>query len=128
MLVPILFLVNDIFRQSGQTSQDELNRLDLKAQLLKAEQDHYVKVNKVTRLASGLSNSFKDDDDDDDDNSGGSQKKAIAEDDSSSTETPLERKRRLLKEAERLDKDDSDSDGPGKNSDSDSNSNSDSDR
>ncbi|KAF8941132.1 Pre-mRNA-splicing factor Cwf15/Cwc15 [Dissophora ornata] len=103
------------FRQSGQTSQDELNRLDLKSQLLKAEQDHYEKVNKVTKLASGLSNSFKDNDDEElqQNTIGG----AV---DSSASETPLERKRRLLKEAKRLDKDDSDEDGSDKNSDSDS--------
>ncbi|KAG0247687.1 hypothetical protein BG011_001084 [Mortierella polycephala] len=88
------------FRQSGQTTQNELNRLDLKAQLQKAEQEHFGKVNKTTRLAVGLSNSFKDDDDE-------VQKQA---DEATSTETPLERKRRLLKEAERLDKDDSDDD------------------
>lgn len=111
-----------MLRQSGQTSQDELNRLDLKTQLLQAEQSHYEKVNKVTKIASGLSNSFKDDDDDDDDD-GNSQQKDSAEGSSSSaatSETPLERKRRLLREAERLDKDDSDSDGSGKNSNSDS--------
>ncbi|KAF9114550.1 hypothetical protein BGX27_010525 [Mortierella sp. AM989] len=99
------------FRQTGQTSQDELNRLDLKAQLLKAEQDHYEKVNKVTKLASGLSNSFKDSDDHDDDNDSKSKPEP------STSETPLERKRRLLKEAERLDKDDTDeSDDSDKNS------------
>lgn len=79
-----------------------MNRLDLKLQLQKAEQDHYQKVNKTTKLASGLSNSFKDNDDDEDEASGSAS--AAAE------ESPLERKKRLLKEAERLDKDDSDSD------------------
>ncbi|KAG0198205.1 hypothetical protein BGX28_008332 [Mortierella sp. GBA30] len=87
------------FRQSGQTTQNELNRLDLKAQLQKAEQEHFEKVNKVTKLASGLSNTFKDDDNLED-----------RQAESTTTETPLERKRRLLKEAERLDKDDSDDD------------------
>ncbi|KAG0018323.1 hypothetical protein BGZ80_007315 [Entomortierella chlamydospora] len=91
------------FRQTGQTSQDELNRLDLKAQLLKAENDHFEKVNKVTKIASGLSNSFKDNDDDEDEDDSKPKQQ-----ESSSSETPLERKRRLLKEAERLDKDDSD--------------------
>ncbi|KAG0221300.1 Pre-mRNA-splicing factor Cwf15/Cwc15 [Mortierella sp. GBAus27b] len=113
------------FRQSGQTSQDELNRLDLKAQLLRAEQDHYTNANKATRLAYGLSNSFKDDDDDDNEKA---LQKDITEESSSSPsaeESALERKRRLLKEAARLDKDDSDSDS-GKSSGSDSD-NSDSD-
>ncbi|KAG0081979.1 hypothetical protein BGZ93_005004 [Podila epicladia] len=91
------------FRQAGQTTQDELNRLDLKLQLQKAEQDHYQKVNKTTKLASGLSNSFKDNDDDEDEVANGTASAAIEE-------SPLERKKRLLKEAERLDKDDSDSD------------------
>lgn len=90
-------------RQAGQTTQDELNRLDLKLQLQKAEQDHYQKVNKTTKLASGLSNSFKDNNDDDDEEASGTASAAIEE-------SPLERKKRLLKEAERLDKDDSDSD------------------
>ncbi|KAG0051055.1 hypothetical protein BGZ83_004133 [Gryganskiella cystojenkinii] len=111
------------FRQSGQTTQDELNRLDLKAQLQKAEQDHYEKVNKTTKLAAGLSNSFKDNGDDDDEetsnqNKGGASSSSAP----ASEETPLERKRRLLKEAERLDKDDSDnsdSDKSGDDSDSD---------
>ncbi|KAF9432807.1 hypothetical protein BGZ76_010298 [Entomortierella beljakovae] len=104
------------FRQTGQTSQDELNRLDLKAQLLKAEQSHYEKINKATKLATGLSNSFKDtDDDDEDDNNADQVSGATAG--SSTSETPLDRKRRLLKEAERLDKDDDDSDdGSDKNS------------
>ena len=95
-------------RQTGQTTQDELNRVDLKAQLKKAEQDHYEKVNKVAKLGAGLSNSFKDDNDDD------QEQKAAAE---TSTETPLERKRRLLQEAERLDKDDSDDSDASKDSD-----------
>lgn len=96
-------------RQTGQTTQDELNRVDLKAQLKKAEQDHYEKVNKITKLGAGLSNSFKDDNDDDQE-----QEAAAAE---TSTETPLERKRRLLQEAERLDKDDSDDSDASKDSD-----------
>ncbi|KAF9573055.1 hypothetical protein EC968_009105 [Mortierella alpina] len=104
------------FRQSGQTTQSELNRLDLKDQLKKAEQEHYEKINKVTKLASGLSNTFKDDDNLDD--------QQTAE--STTTETPLERKRRLLKEAERLDKDDSDDDDE-KDSDDSDDSDSDSD-
>ncbi|KAG0366611.1 hypothetical protein BGZ54_005118 [Gamsiella multidivaricata] len=111
------------FRQTGQTSQDELNRLDLKAQLLKAEQDHYQKVNKTTKLALGLSNSFKDTDGDEED---------VPEQNGSAlglqiSETPLERKRRLLKEAERLDKDDSDNDDSDKNSDDSDSDDSDSD-
>ncbi|KAG0317033.1 hypothetical protein BGZ99_006540 [Dissophora globulifera] len=109
------------FRQTGQTSQDELNRLDLKAQLLRAEQDHYQQANKAAKLASGLSNSFKDDDDDDE-----PQQKEIAIGEGS-TESPLERKRRLLKEAERLDKDDSDDDDSDKGSDDSDSDDSDSD-
>ncbi|KAF8936313.1 hypothetical protein BGZ47_009560 [Haplosporangium gracile] len=97
------------FRQTGQTTQDELNRVDLKAQLKKAEQDHYEKVNKVAKLGAGLSNSFKDDNDDDQE-----QESAAAAE--TSTETPLERKRRLLQEAERLDKDDSDDSDASKDS------------
>ncbi|KAI1313439.1 hypothetical protein EDD11_002546 [Mortierella claussenii] len=114
------------YRQSGQTAQDELNRLDLKAQLLKAEQDHYEKVNKTTKLAAGLSNSFKDDDEDEEQPT-----KQIgsftAADEISTSETPLERKRRLLKEAERLDKDDSDNDDDSDKGSDDSDSDSDSD-
>ncbi|KAF8971969.1 hypothetical protein BGZ46_010201 [Entomortierella lignicola] len=112
------------FRQTGQTSQDELNRLDLKAQLLRAEQDHYEKVNKVTKLASGLSNSFKDTDDDDDKDH---DDKALQSKQQEDSETPLERKRRLLKEAERLDKDDSDDSDDSDNKDSDDSDDSDSD-
>lgn len=82
--------------------------MDLKAQLKKAEQDHYEKVNKVSKLGAGLSNSFKDDNDDD------QEEEAAAE---TSTETPLERKKRLLQEAERLDKDDSDDSDASKDSD-----------
>ncbi|KAF9359178.1 hypothetical protein BGX26_012953 [Mortierella sp. AD094] len=111
------------FRQTGQTSQDELNRLDLKAQLLKAEQDHFGKVNKVTKIASGLSNSFKDDDDDDEEENDSKSNQQ----ESSSSETPLERKRRLLKEAERLDKDDSDDSDGSDNKDSSDSDDSDSD-
>ncbi|KAG0374649.1 hypothetical protein BGX24_010126 [Mortierella sp. AD032] len=109
------------FRQTGQTTQDELNRVDLKAQLKKAEQDHYEKVNKVAKFGAGLSNSFKDDNDDDADQDQRQQEAA-----ETSTESPLERKRRLLKEAERLDKDDSDDSDASKDSD-DSDSDSDSD-
>ncbi|KAF9965354.1 hypothetical protein BGZ70_004996 [Mortierella alpina] len=105
------------FRQSGQTTQSELNQLDLKQQLQKAEQEHYEKINKVTKLASGLSNTFKDDDNLDDQPTT----------DSTATETPLERKRRLLKEAERLDKDDSDDDEKDSDDSDDSDSDSDDD-
>ncbi|KAF9578847.1 hypothetical protein BGW38_005157 [Lunasporangiospora selenospora] len=94
------------FRQSGQTTQNDLTSLDLKAQLKKAEQEHFAKINKVTSLASGLSNSFKDNGDDDDDNA-----EAEKESEEVDTETPMEKKRRLLKEAEELDKDDSDDSG-----------------
>ncbi|KAF9407651.1 hypothetical protein BGZ94_002612 [Podila epigama] len=103
------------YRQSGQTTQDELNRLDLKAQLMRAEQDHYQKVNKTTSLASGLSNSFKNNDDDDDDDdekdTTNIRSGSTGASDAATEESPLERKKRLLKEAETLDKDDSDSDG-----------------
>ncbi|KAG0335276.1 hypothetical protein BG004_000063 [Podila humilis] len=113
------------FRQGGQTTKDELNHLDLKLQLQKAEQDHYQKVNKTTKLAEGLSNSFMDSNDDDDEHDdrtqpGGSSGSAVEE-------SPLERKKRLLKEAERLDKDDSDSDSDDKDSDDSDDSDSDDD-
>lgn len=85
--------------------------MDLKAQLKKAEQDHYEKVNKVAKLGAGLSNSFKDDNDEDQEQEVAS---AAGE---TSAETPLERKRRLLQEAERLDKDDSDDSDASKDSD-----------
>ncbi|ORZ27472.1 Pre-mRNA-splicing factor Cwf15/Cwc15 [Lobosporangium transversale] len=118
------------YRKSGQTAQDELNRLDLKAQLLKAEQNHFEKVKRTTKLAEGLSNSFKDDDDDDVDDNKDTTKKIGSSATRSSeepAETPLERKRRLLKEAERLDKDDSDSDDSDKGSDESDSDESDSD-
>ncbi|KAF9088753.1 hypothetical protein BGX23_007131 [Mortierella sp. AD031] len=111
------------FRQTGQTTQDELNRLDLKAQLQKAEQDHYEKVNKVAKIGAGLSNSFKDSGDDNDQDQQEKQQDASE----TTTETPLERKRRLLKEAERLDKDDSDDSDKDKNSDDSDSDDSDSD-
>lgn len=85
--------------------------MDLKAQLKKAEQDHYEKVNKVAKLGAGLSNSFKDDNDDE------QEKEVASAAGETSTETPLERKRRLLQEAERLDKDDSDDSDASKDSD-----------
>ncbi|KAF9930079.1 hypothetical protein FBU30_000916 [Linnemannia zychae] len=111
------------FRQSGQTTQDELNRVDLKAQLLKAEQDHYEKVNKIVKIGAGLSNSFNDNDDD----SNQEQHQQEQKQDGTNEETPLERKKRLLEEAERLDKDDSDDSDASKDSDDSDSDDSDSD-
>ncbi|KAF9969089.1 hypothetical protein BGZ73_008728 [Actinomortierella ambigua] len=123
------------YRQSGQTSQDELKRLDLKAQLKKAEEEHYAKVNRTVEMAKHLSNSFKQTDDDDEEDHGSTRvggddlRKADngTEADDENDETPQERKRRLLQEASRLDKDVSDDDSAGSNSDSDDSSDSDDD-
>ncbi|KAF9155954.1 hypothetical protein DFQ27_009101 [Actinomortierella ambigua] len=123
------------YRQGGQTSQDELKRLDLKAQLQRAEDEHYAKVNKTVEMAKHLSNSFKQTEDDDEDDGdqrsarirGDAPKKADDEAEAEDDETPQERKRRLLQEASRLDKDASDDDSAGSSSDSDGSSDSDDD-
>ncbi|CAG8736098.1 7255_t:CDS:2, partial [Ambispora leptoticha] len=74
------------YRQSGQLTQEELENLDLKQELLKAEREHFEK----TRKEGGAIGSASLDD--------------------KSVESIEERKQRLLIEAAELDKDDSDED------------------
>jgi protein CWC15 len=93
------------YRQTGQNTEDEIAKLDLKSQLRKAEQGYVAATEAEKRKRELLTGEFEQD--------------GRTEDTEESEQAIEEKRRRMLEQAEKLDAEDSDSDESSSDSESD---------